>query len=536
MSEVFSFTTENRSALLERLSGGERPARLRIVLHGPSRELSPEVQIRVCSGRLVEITVPDLPAPRVFLRLALARTGRIELLPDDGPMPELGGLAPIRRLLLDAEQTARALESLLEPVGGLRAVVVTRSHRVMRAAAQLSRPGLEVANYLIDVPHSISEVLNRFAQDDFLTARSLDQLRDLGVLEIVRLEAVEPAALPSQAPAAGLRSDRVPLRRSIPPARIGRDSRRPSRRPEILETPPLAEDLDERASGSRAPGRSLEADLLALPERTSQAPSRGAYVPDLVETRTSLRPRPSDIDEPQAPPSRPRSLDAEEPTMPSRARRPMVDDDPDLESLGIKSGASTQVLIGVGVVLVLLLLWWLRPTKDAEVALPLPAPDPTPPPVARTTTVAKPRPIPTVSTPAEPGYSLSRPPPLAGPDADRRLREAEALIQAGRYDEADAILSELRKSRPGEALVWLLTAHLETERGRYGEAIKAVDKALAIEPKNYRAHVIKGSILQFEGQPKGAVRSYRTALSISPGHVMSPELRGVTERLEEQAD
>lgn len=534
MSEVFSFTTENRSALLERLSGGERPARIRIVLHGPSRELSPEVQIRVCSGRLVEITVPDLPAPRVFLRLALARTGRIELLPDDGPMPELGGLAPIRRLLLDAEQTARALESLLEPVGGLRAVVVTRSQRVMRAAAQLSRPGLEVANYLIDVPHSISEVLNRFAQDDFLTARSLDQLRDLGVLEIVRLEAVEPGALPSQAPASGLRSDRMPLRRSVPPARIGRDSRRPSRRPEILETPPLAEELDERASGSRSPARTLEADLLALP-RSSQGPAPSAQLPDLVETRTSFRPRPSEVDEPP-PPIRTRSLEPEEPTLPSRARRAPAEEDPDLESLGIKSGPSTQVLIGVGVVLLVLLLWWLRPAKEAEVALPLPAPDPTPPPITRTATEAKPRPIPTVSTPAEPGYSLSRPPPLAGPDADRRLREAEALIQAGRYDEADAILSELRKSRPGEALVWLLTAHLETERGRYAEAIKAVDKALAIEPKNYRAHVIKGSVLQFEGQPKSAIRSYRTALSIAPGHVMSPELRGVTERLEEQAD
>lgn len=533
MSEVFSFTTENRSALLERLSGGERPARIRIVLHGPSRELSPEVQIRVCSGRLVEITVPDLPAPRVFLRLALARTGRIELLPDDGPMPELGGLAPIRRLLLDAEQTARALESLLEPVGGLRAVVVTRSHRVMRAAAQLSRPGLEVANYLIDVPHSISEVLNRFAQDDFLTARSLDQLRDLGVLEIVRLEAVEPSALPSQAPASGLRSDRMPLRRSVPPARIGRDSRRPSRRPEILETPPLAEELDERASGSRSPARSLEADLLALP-RSSQGP--GVRAQDLVETRTSFRPRPAEVDEPPPPPSRPRSLEPEEPPLPSRAQRAPIDEEPDLESAGIKSGPSAQVLIAVGVVLLVLLLVWLRPTKEAEVALPLPAPDPAPPPVTRTATEAKPRPIPTVSTPADPGYSLSRPPPLAGPDADRRLREAEALIQAGRYDEADAILSELRKSRPGEALVWLLTAHLETERGRYAEAIKAVDKALAIEPKNYRAHVIKGSVLQFEGQPRGAIRSYRTALSIAPGHVMSPELRGVTERLEEQAD
>ena len=103
-----------------------------------------------------------------------------------------------------------------------------------------------------------------------------------------------------------------------------------------------------------------------------------------------------------------------------------------------------------------------------------------------------------------------------------------------RVDPADAILSELRKTRAGDALVWLLTAHLETERGRYGEAMRAVDKALSIEPNNYRAHVIKGSIFQFEGQPKSAVRSYKTALSISPGHVMSAELRGVAQRLEDQ--
>ncbi|MFO0724635.1 MAG: hypothetical protein U1E65_12710 [Myxococcota bacterium] len=512
MSEVFSFTSENRSALLERLSIQERPARLRIVLHGLSRELSPEIQIRVCSGRLVEITVPDLPAARVFLRLALARSGRIELLPDDGPMPELNGLAPIRRLLADAEQTARALESLLEPVGGLRAVVVTRSHRVMRAAAQLSRPGLEVANFLIDVPHSISEVLNRFAQDDFLTARSLDQLRDLGVLEIVRLEPVEASAPQSLPPSSGLRSDRLPLRRSVVPSRAPRESRRPTRRPEVLETPPLAEEIDQRTTQSRELGEVFEPS--AVP-RTSRRPAPAA-IPDFDDEPTAV------------PPPRPRRslADLQDPA-------PLIGDDAELDAAGIKPSSTTPILVAVAVALLLVLYFALRGPKEAEVALPVPAPDPTPAPV-KTATVAKKTPVPTVSTPADPGYSLSRPPPLAGPDADRRLREAEALIQAGRYEEADAILSELRKTRAGDALVWLLTAHLETERGRYGEAMRAVDKALSIEPNNYRAHVIKGSIFQFEGQPKSAVRSYKTALSISPGHVMSAELRGVAQRLEDQ--
>lgn len=541
MGEVFSFGAEERASLLETLSQRERPVWLRVVVHGDARALTTELGLRVWQGRVVAATPAQLSIPRVLLRLAFARSGRIEVRGDEGPEPDLRVALPIRRALGEAEQLARALEAVLAPLGGPGVVVVTRPERVVKAAAQLGRVALELANQLLDRPRAVGEVLAR-AADDLAAARGLDQLRDLGVLEVHAEVAGDALSVPPAAP--GTTSGR-PGARSRPPTLR---SRAPAR-PRLLEVPEPADDdepelarmlsdeprvavsMPARPASASIPQRADERPTEAPPaELPTEPPPPVAPPPTAPRAGAEVLPAVSSPPPPAAvPPDRrldtaARGLD----TAPRRPPRP-VSDEP-LDPVEEPSTSWTPWIIAAIALALLLLAWWGTRTPEPlplPVAVvdppPPPPPAPPPPPPVRTTTLA-------VSP-----YSLSRPPPLAGPEADRRLREAERLIQAGRYDEADQILAPLRISRAEDPLVWLLTGTLELERGRFEDAAGAIDRAIRIDPKSYRGYILRGSIQQFQGSAQSAVQSYRTALAISPTHPMSPELREVTERLQAEA-
>jgi Flp pilus assembly protein TadD len=129
-------------------------------------------------------------------------------------------------------------------------------------------------------------------------------------------------------------------------------------------------------------------------------------------------------------------------------------------------------------------------------------------------------------------YSLSNPPPVAGPGADARIREAERLLRAGQFKAAGVLLDELRKSLPGAVEVWVLSGMLMAELDRSKDATEYTDRALQIDPKNYRAWVLRGFIHQTKRRVRPAIDAYRRALTLEPQHPMSPELRSVTDRLE----
>lgn len=534
MSEVFSFTASNRAALIDELGARDVPLRLRIVPHGAARGLSREVVLRVCSGRLIAVASPtDLPISRALLRVALAESGRIEVSPDEAAPATLGSFPAVRRLYGEAETAARALSSVLAPIGGLGSLVVTRSEAVVRAAPYLSRPALELARVLIDVPRRVSEVLNSVAQDDLHTARLLDQLRDTGVLEVTAAsERRENAAGPRQSARgmSAVRSSRSGRRPGVPP---GRSSLRPGSipppRPSDVAPPPGQEPLEvpELVDEDEAlePAASLSPEAWAKVRPQSHAERARAAEAPTVE-----------VPPPVVPPAEPRVRieDRVEPRRPVPSPEAAADPDDDRDAMraaGVGgAGFGLWLLIGAAVIGGLAAIWLAtRKTPEPPELPPVLAPIVEVP--ARTTTtatLAQPKP------PASSGekYSLSRPPPIAGPEADRRLREAEALIDAGDYDGAEEILAPLRKSSAGDATVWVLSAHLEAERGRFPQALGYVDRGLAIAPKHYRAHVLKGSIFQFQGRLQNAIASYKRALSLDPRHVMSPELRLVTEGLE----
>lgn len=524
MSEVFSFTAANRAALIEELAARDVPLRLRVVPHGAARLLAKEVVLRVCSGRLIAIAAPELPAARALVRVALAESGRIEVSSDEPPPAPLGSFPALRRLYADAETAARALASVLAPIGGLGAIVTARSEGVMRAAAHLSRPALELGRMLIDVPRRVADVLLSLSQDDLQTARLLDQLRDAGALEVTPPSPSEISAMTTS----GVRpvvSARPRGRRSVPPRVARRPSavNRPSFTPPPQEAPlDVPELAEEEPSDDPMSAETWASVKRALPvdERLREEQARTEPPPQKPQPRPALKFDDSTTRTAPEPPLR-----APE----RRVVRETIDEDAEaMRAAGVSDGNRGVWIVAVALILAAVgFVVWRSQQKEPE---PPPIVTPVVEIPVKTTTTAT-----IAAQPAPSPYSLSRPPPIAGPEADRRLREAEALINAGDYDGAEEILSELRKTRAHDATVWLLSGHLEAERGRFEKAHEYLDQALKISPRNYRGHVLKGSVFQFQGRVDSAVSSYRRALSIDPKHVMSPELRVVTDQLAREA-
>ncbi|MCC7386694.1 MAG: hypothetical protein IT384_32955 [Deltaproteobacteria bacterium] len=497
MGEVFSFDGGSRAALLAELAGREVPLLLRIVPHGAARGLAKEIVLRTRAGRLVQVVVPDLPVARALVRWSLIDSGRIEISTDELPRTELGTLPLLGELCREAEAKAQALRSILAPIGGLDTWVVTQGKRLMLSANELARPALELARLLVDVPRPVADVFDLLVQDELQTARLLDQLRDAGVLETVVLA---PAG-PSQ----------PPPRRSLPPTRASfapRPGRRERRATAGRGAPRPAAVAAESGVGPRASWDALpDEPLVPATEAVSSAPAAiaparpagaGAIAPAPVEALGDLR-------------------------SPAQAA-----DDDLFRAAGLGRSSPPVARVWLGALLLLVgVVIAVSVARDRDRATP-------PVVVAPPAPVAAP-PAPTSSTStsgaASNEYSLSRPPPLAGPEADRRLREAEALINQRAYARAEEILSEMRTLRAEDATVWLLSGQLEVERGRFEIALGFVDHALEIEPLNYRGHVLKGSVRQFQGSAGQAVVSYRRALEIDPRHVMSPELRVVAEEI-----
>lgn len=74
-------------------------------------------------------------------------------------------------------------------------------------------------------------------------------------------------------------------------------------------------------------------------------------------------------------------------------------------------------------------------------------------------------------------------------------RQATALLNAGRLDEARAILRQLTSANPGEARFWYLLSQAELRAGMLGEAEQAARRIAAIDPKDARGAAALADVL-----------------------------------------
>jgi len=99
---------------------------------------------------------------------------------------------------------------------------------------------------------------------------------------------------------------------------------------------------------------------------------------------------------------------------------------------------------------------------------------------------------------------------------DVRLQLAAQHLDAGRYDDAEKILTEARELSPERPEVHGLTARLYFETDRLQAAQRAVDEQLALAPADAEGLFLRGRIAERMGDSDAAATAYRAAFAAAP--------------------
>lgn len=110
---------------------------------------------------------------------------------------------------------------------------------------------------------------------------------------------------------------------------------------------------------------------------------------------------------------------------------------------------------------------------------------------------------------------------------------AQALMQANRTAEADTILSEAIQSNQN-AQLYLLRSQLRRADGREDEALADVDRALAVEPNNLLALLIRAEYRYLKEDLAGAKADIDAALKQRPGEPSGIIIRSMIAAREER--
>ncbi len=125
-----------------------------------------------------------------------------------------------------------------------------------------------------------------------------------------------------------------------------------------------------------------------------------------------------------------------------------------------------------------------------------------------------------------------RPGPVRPKGPGAELDRAEALLEAGEPEPAEAILAELRPQWPRIPRLLRLSAQAAIDLRQQEEALGHAKRALSLAPRSFETHVVYGSALQFAGQRREAAAAYRRALELDEAHPRADELRAVLRALE----
>lgn len=104
----------------------------------------------------------------------------------------------------------------------------------------------------------------------------------------------------------------------------------------------------------------------------------------------------------------------------------------------------------------------------------------------------------------------------------RSFADAQGLIhaclKAGQYSRAAAIATQLAGQLPGDAWCQLIAAETLSMLQQTGPAIRFIDRALSIEPRNIGALVVKARLCILTGDTDGALTAIDTAISSAPAN------------------
>ncbi len=107
------------------------------------------------------------------------------------------------------------------------------------------------------------------------------------------------------------------------------------------------------------------------------------------------------------------------------------------------------------------------------------------------------------------------------------VERAGLLVDLHRADDAVELLHRAVAAEPDSQRAWCELARAELSRGRPGDAMKAVDQALRLDPEQEWPHRIASIALGRLGSPAGALEAARKAVTLAPytwqGHVRLAE-------------
>jgi tetratricopeptide (TPR) repeat protein len=119
--------------------------------------------------------------------------------------------------------------------------------------------------------------------------------------------------------------------------------------------------------------------------------------------------------------------------------------------------------------------------------------------------------------------ALRRSPPPAEA-RESRIGRIGVLLEANRHDEAAADLAAARRLWPDEPRVLGLTARHARDLGRTDEAMTLADRALAADPENFDALLVRAQVRHLSGRSAEAQADLEHALRINPNHLGSLQL------------
>ena len=108
-----------------------------------------------------------------------------------------------------------------------------------------------------------------------------------------------------------------------------------------------------------------------------------------------------------------------------------------------------------------------------------------------------------------------------------RYREALALHQAGRLDEAEAGYRAILKRLPASFHALHMLGVLHGQRDDWAEAERLIARAVEVDPSVAAAHVNLGNARRLLGRRDEALASYERALHLQPGHTRALKGRGL---------
>jgi capsular polysaccharide transport system permease protein len=103
-------------------------------------------------------------------------------------------------------------------------------------------------------------------------------------------------------------------------------------------------------------------------------------------------------------------------------------------------------------------------------------------------------------------------------DSASAMHAAELLMRSGRADEAAAIALRQAGAAPGDAAVLRQLSQAELLRECPDAALGAIDRALALAPKNPEYHVHRGHLLYRGGEIEAAAASFGEAARLDPAN------------------